>query len=466
MLQLRPYQADLVTRIRNAYASRKKAPLVVLPTGGGKTIIFSHIAASVAARSKRATVLVHRIELLRQTSGALHKSGVDHSMINPQFTPDYRKQVQVASVQTLVKRLHHLKDSPDLIVIDEAHHATAGTWRKILEAFPQSLILGVTATPIRSDGTGLGSEAGGIFDELIVGPQIGELINLGYLVRPVVYAPAERIDLSGINIVRGDYDIKQVVDRIDKPKITGDAVAHYARLCPGAPAVAFCASIAHAEHVADEFRKAGFRAYSVDGSMDDDIRRRILNGLGNGQVDVVTSCDLISEGTDIPAIACAILLRPTQSTGLFIQQIGRALRVCAGKDRAIILDHVGNVLTHGMPDEDRQWSLDGEEKKKKGKKNEEPPVKVDMCPKCFACHAPAPVCPMCGFVHPVKTKETEVVEGTLSEITPEQAIQIKRMRAVEVARAKTLPELEAIARQRGYRPGWARHIYNSRQHRV
>lgn len=461
MIKLRDYQSDLVSKIRTSYQAGKKAVLAVAPTGAGKTVIFSHIAASVAARGKRVIVLVHRVELLRQTSAALSKSGVDHSLINPKFTPDYRKSVQVASVQTLVKRLH-MMPKPDLIVVDECHHANAGSWRKIIAEFPTAHVLGVTATPIRGDGTGLGVDAGGVFDDLVEGPQVPWLISKGYLVKPVVYAPMERLDLKGIKVVRGDYDQTELAKAVDKPKITGDAVQHYKRLCPGAPAVVFCVSIAHAMHVADEFRGAGFRAYPVDGSMEDDIRKRILGGLGNGSVDVVCSCDLISEGTDIPAIGCAILLRPTQSTGLFLQQVGRALRTCEGKDRAIILDHVGNVLVHGLPEEFREWSLEGEIKKKKKKGDkQEVKVQVRQCEKCFVMHEPAPVCPSCGFIYSVKQPIQE--EGELRQMTAEEEIIVKRNRNKEVAKAGTLEELNAIAKARGYKPGWATYIWQSRE---
>ena len=467
MLILRPYQTTAVQGIRQVYVEGKKAPLLVLPTGGGKTVVFSHIAASVASKAKRVMVLVHRVELLRQTSAALNKSGVDHSLINPQYTPDYRKHVQVCSVQTLVKRLHFFeKYPPDLIIVDEAHHANAGSWRKIIETFPAARVLGVTATPCRGDGTGLGFHAGGIFDDMVMGPTVAELIDMGFLVKPVVYAPLNRLDLSDVKVVRGDYDQKALAEKVDKPKITGDAVSHYTKLCPGSPAVVFCVSVAHAQHVAAEFRAAGYRAYAADGTMDDETRKRILNGLGNGSVEVVTSCDLISEGTDIPAIGCAILLRPTQSLGLYLQQVGRALRPCAGKDRAIILDHVGNVLTHGMPDQDREWSLDGDSRKGKGKKKDQPPpVKIRQCPACYSVHEPAGVCPNCGHVYEADKASPKQVDGELQQITPEHALALKRNKAKEVAKAKTLQELEAIAKARGYKPGWARHVWNSRQTR-
>lgn len=464
MIKLRKYQDEAVLKVRDSYKSGNRSPLVVLPTGGGKTVIFSHIAANVAARGKQVLILVHRVELLRQTSSALTKSGVHHGLINPKYTPDLMAKVQVCSVQTLNKRMQKYPLSPDLIIVDEAHHATAGTWRKILEFYPRSRVLGVTATPIRGDGVGLGVHSGGLFDDLIIGPQVSELIAGGFLVAPVVYAPMERIDLTGVRVKMGDYDKEELAKRLDKPHITGNVVAHYTKLCPGTPAVAFCVSIAHAEHVANEFRAAGFKAYAVDGSLDDDVRKRILGGLGNGSIDVVTSCDLISEGTDIPAIGAAILLRPTQSLGLFLQQVGRALRPCEGKERAIILDHVGNVITHGMPQEDREWSLDGENKRKRGKKEEQKAVRVKQCPKCYSVHEPAPNCPQCGHFYEADVKKLEQRDGELRQITSEQAavLAAKKAKNREVGKTRTLEELEALASARGYKPGWAKHIWNSR----
>lgn len=462
MLKLRDYQEQLVQHIRQSYIRGSKSPLAVLPTGGGKTVVFSYIAATTAARAKRVLILVHRIELLRQTSAALRKSGVHHGLINPNYTAELNAPVQVASVQTLIRRLHKMPP-PDLIVIDEAHHALASTWKKIIDNWPTARILGVTATPCRGDGTGLGKISGGVFDDLIIGPQVHELIQRGFLVKPIIYAPAERLDLTGLRTKMGDYDTQQLEQVVDKPKITGSAVEHYKRICSGAPAVVFCVSVKHAQNVAEEFRAAGYRAYHADGSMDDDVRRRILNGLGNGTVDVVTSCDLISEGTDITAIGCAILLRPTQSEGLYLQQVGRALRVCEGKEHAIILDHVGNVLTHGLPDEPREWTLEGERKKKREKKEEDKQVRVVQCDKCYAIHEPAPTCPVCGHVYEVKVNQPDQVDGELKAITAETAALLKRKKVIEVAKARTLEELERIGRERGYKPNWARYVWQSRQ---
>lgn len=460
-MQLRPYQEANVNSIRASFRAGKRAPLYVLPTGGGKTVVFAHITAASAGKGNRVMVLVHRVELLRQTSAALYKSGVPHGLINPNFTQDLMAKVQVASVQTLVRRLDKITP-PEFLIIDEAHHAVASTWAKIIAAWPNTRILGVTATPIRMGGKGLGKQVGGHFDDIIIGPQVDELIRQGFLVKPIIYAPRTKLNLTSLKVTAGDYDKAELVAAVDTKEITGDAVEHYKRICPGVPAVAFCVNIMHAQHVAEEFRRAGFTASHVDGTMDDFDRVRILNGLGDGSIQVVTSCDLISEGTDIPAIECAILLRPTQSTGLHIQQVGRALRVANGKTHAIILDHAGNTLLHGLPDEPREWTLDGEPPRKKKRKADKAP-RVKQCDKCYAIHAPAPVCPVCGFKYVGVDKMPDVVEGELVAVTDADREYMKQQRRRTVGSLRTLEELEAFGRAKGYKDGWAKHVWASRQ---
>lgn len=453
-MKLYPYQSTAVDDIRMSYKQGFRAPLFTLATGGGKTFIFSYIAKNASEKQKNILILVHRVELLRQTSSSLHKLNCEHGLINPNYTPDPSAHVQVASVQTVVRRLHKLTP-PDLIIIDESHHANAGSWKKIIDYYPNAKILGVTATPCRGDGRGLSE----MFDKLIVGPQTPDLIDMGFLVEPKVYAPKNNIDLSKVHTRMGDYDKQEIADLMDKPTITGDAVKHYSRLCPGVPAVAFCVSIKHAKHVAEQFTAAGYRAYAVDGKMDDDQRTNLLDGLGNGQVDVITSCDLISEGTDIPAIGCAILLRPTQSLGLYIQQVGRALRLSEGKNKAIILDHVGNVLNHGMPDDFREWTLEGKKRNKRAK-NDEPNILVSTCDECFAVFKPQPRCPECGAVQKTNERELEQVDGELEEIKRQRE---KHEKKVEVWQAGSYNDLVEIAKKRGYKRGWVKHRHENRK---
>lgn len=468
-IRLRPYQQQAIDDLRRAYAGGARRPLFVLPTGGGKTFVFAYIAGQAAARGGRVVVLVHRQELLRQASASLSSIGVRHGLIAPGEPFQPREAVQVASVQTLVRRLHRMdmaRWSPSLIIIDEAHHATAGTWSRILDHWPSSRALGVTATPVRGDGQGL-DEA---FDAMVQGPQISQLIDTGHLVTPEVYAPPMVADLSGVRIARGDYARGQAADAMDKPRISGDAVTHYERICRGQPAIAFCCSVAHAEHVAERFTEAGWMSASIDGTMSDGDRAQRISDLGSGALHVLTSCDIVSEGTDIPVVSAAILLRPTQSEGLYLQQVGRVLRPAAGKRCAYIIDHVGNVQRHGMPDEDRAWSLAG---RAGGERSETGPPPPSTCERCFGQFRVVPKrpdkCPICGAPLPVVDRgaQLEVDDGAeLVKVDEAHRRAIRRQRAREEAEATTLDALIELGASRGYKPGWARHRWEARQRRA
>lgn len=474
MIQLRPYQTDIVKGLWEAFNAKKTAPLAVAPTGAGKTVIFSFIAAGAAAKGLRTIIVCHRFRLIKQACRALNNLGVSYSVIHPDAKPNYSSLVQVASVQTLANRVEELAAAgffPRFLIYDEAHHGTAGTWRKISEAFPapKTLTIGVTATPIRTDGQGLGAQhQGGLFDTLVMGPQIGELIQGGFLVPCEVYAPARMLDLATVHLQsNGDYNTRELEERVDKSSITGDVIKAYRQFADGLPAVAFCVSVKHSEHVAEQFRAAGIPAEAVYGELPEKEQERRLRGLETGTVKVITSCELISEGFDIPAVTVCIMLRPTVSLGMYIQQVGRALRLDGPeKKRAIVLDHVGNVLRHGMPDEAREWSLDGLVKEKKRKKGEAaPPARVNECTECFAVHAPAPVCIRCGHVYPVPEVEPEPapMEGELKHITEEIRAQIMNAKEREIAEARTLDELMLIATIRDYPPGWASHTWKMRE---
>jgi superfamily II DNA or RNA helicase len=455
MITLRDYQETLVDAVRDSFRAGKKSPLVVSPTGSGKTVLFAYISDRTAAKGNKVLILVHRQELVDQTVKTLRAFGVDHGVIAAGRTPERWRSVQVASVQTLVRRLDDFR--PDLIVIDEAHHGTAGSWRKVIDHNPQARVLGVTATPERLDGKGLGE----VFDDLLRGPEVSWLIDNGHLSRPKYYAPPQVADIANVHIQAGDFNKKELADVMDKKSITGDAVEHYSRICPNQPAVAFCASVAHAQHVAEQFTAAGFAASTIDGKMDKDHRREVVKMLGDGRLKVLTSCEIINEGFDLPIVSAAILLRPTMSLGLHLQQIGRVLRVSEGKKNAFILDHVGNLARHGFAEDVRDWSLEGRKKGKKSK-DDEPSVNVRQCPSCYACHPPEPKCPECGHVYEIKAREIEVVEGTLEEVDVEA---MRRAKKIEQGRAETLEDLIKVGVARGYKnpKAWAIHVFNARQ---
>lgn len=461
---LRNYQQTAVNELRQAYGNGNKNVLFVLPTGGGKTFVFCYISANAVSRGNNVLILVHRRELLLQASASLSAIGIDHGCIAPGM-PFNNKPVQVASTQTLVNRMHRMAWRPNLVVIDEAHHLTIkSTWGKIVEFYGDAHKLGVTATPCRLDGQGLGIHNDGIFETMVQGPTIRELIDEGHLVQPKVYAPQIQLDLSHLKTVGGDYARGAAGEFMDRPSITGDAVAHYRKLCNYQPAIAFCSSVKHAEHVAEQFRSSGYVAASLDGSMDNRARKKLIADLGVGKIHVLTSCDIISEGTDIPIVSAAILLRPTQSESLYLQQVGRALRKYDGKEHAIILDHVGNCMRHDMPDADRDWSLDAKKRSKRGK-SDEASLPVRQCEQCYAVHKPAPRCPSCGFLYPVVERKIETVEGELTEVDP---AVVKQQRKKEQARAKSLDELIQLGRERGYKnpQKWAKYVFQGRQRKV
>jgi len=462
---LRPYQMAGVDALRQAYKRGRRAPIYALPTGGGKTLVFSYITRNAVNHGSRVLILVHRAELLRQSSNTLTRWGVPHGCISPAY-PMTNQMVQVASVQTAVRRLTRLAP-PDFIIIDEAHHVVAGTWQRVIEAFPRARLLGVTATPARLDGRGLGRHCGGVFDELIVGPSIAELIEGGFLVPPRVFASPRHLNLSGVRTRAGDFASDQLDRVMRQREIVGDAVAHYARTCPGVPAIAFCVSIEHATQVAQQFSAAGWRARRIDGTMPDVERAAVVAALAEGDLDVMVSVDLVSEGFDVPACGAAILMRPTQSETLFLQQVGRALRPAPGKACAFILDHAGNVARHGLPQEVREWTLDG-------RRAREAAPELKQCPNCYAMLPRlTQTCPECEYYFDEHVRaesstgrgELNQVDGELIELTPEIIEQHRAQRRREVEGAQSREELMRIARQRGYNPRWVDHIMAARGRR-
>lgn len=411
-MELRDYQKTFVYKVRDAFKSHRRV-LGVSPTGSGKTQIFSFISKGVQDNGKRILVCAHRRELLFQISRALDSWRVQHSMLTADSRGTPRATCVVASVFTLANRLKHFPP-PDLLVLDEAHHAVIGsTFGKVISHFPNARVLGVTATACRLDGRGLGDS----FDYLVEGPSVAELTAMGWLSPAEVYAPKHALDLRGIKVRGGDYVASELTDAMDKPSITGNAVEHYTRLAPDKRAIVFCCSIKHAEDVAAEFRRAGYRAEHIDGGMEDYCRDAVLYRFAKGETQVLTSCELVNEGFDLPTIEVAILLRPTKSLGLYLQQVGRAIRPMEGKARTLILDHAGNTAEHGFIDEPRTWTLDAREKKKAPEKS----IPVRVCPKCYAMHAPMPVCPKCGHVYIVAGREVQQLDGELERISgPEE----------------------------------------------
>jgi superfamily II DNA or RNA helicase len=460
MVELRPYQHQLLEGIRQAMRQGHRRVLAVMPTGSGKGTTIAAMVASAAQRGHRVLILAHRAELIADLSGRIHSFGIPHGIIASGYREDLRQPVQVGSVQTVVRRLGRIPE-PSMVIQDEAHHLVAGNmWGKVIAAWPQAYLIGKTATPERLSGEGLGVGHGGYFTEMVLGPDAGWLTEQGFLVPARIFAPPG-IDLSAVK----RFDTKKGREDSDgilrQGQAMGDAVSHYRRTIEdvhNGTAIAFCCSVAHAEAVAQAFREQGISAAMLDGNTDRGVRKRLISDLGTGQLKVLTSCDIISEGTDIPSVTGAMLLRPTDSLGLHLQQVGRVLRPCPGKTHAIINDHVGNTLRHGRPTDPREWSLEG---RPKGKRSASDALPIRVCPACFVTQPAAQLtCDCCGHaIDPPKPRELNVVDGELRELTGEE---LRRQERREVVQARTRQELEAIARDRGYKPGWVHKILMSR----
>ena len=407
-MNLREYQTTALKEIKSSFKEGYKAPLLVLPTGAGKTIIFSELAKEFINSGKKVLILVHRRELLQQACNKLDLINVKYGIISAGFKKAGLKNnqnLQVASVYTLYRNIHNELFEPDIIIFDEAHHVAAGTWVKIIEKYNQALKVGVTATPIRLDNKPLGK----YFDHLIQGVQVQELVNNNYLCNHKVFAGNVQPNLSKLKFKRGDYKKQDLKKVMDQPFITGDAVEQYKKHLLGKPAIAFCVDIDHAKKVQSQFVSQGVKSEVLTGEMSISERDIVLNKLRNNEINVVVSVDIISEGTDLPCVTGAILLRPTNSEALYMQQVGRILRPEKGKT-AIVLDHVGNTYRHDFIDIEKNWTLEEEDEsiKPKGK-----PIFI-TCKECNFIYKPQKTCPNCG--HETSKKELIAVEGQLEEI--------------------------------------------------
>lgn len=439
-MSLRPHQLQALDDLRAAYRAGAKSPVLVMATGGGKTHTSAEIIRSAVQRGNRVWFMAHLREILDATSGKLTAEGIEHGfvMAGTNYNPAY--PVHVVSVQTAVRRLSAL-EPPDLIVVDECHLAVAETYRKVIEAVGNPRLLGLTATPVRLDGRGLRE----MFDTMVPSCSTRELIDAGLLVPIRYYAPS-RPDLTGVRTVAGDYAQGEVAEAMNKPSVTGDAVAHYAKLAHRRPCVVFCTNVRHAEDTAAAFRAGGYRALAISGESDSTDRDRALEGLADRSLDVVVNCQLWVAGVDCPVIGCVILLSPTKSLTKYLQSVGRGLRTAPGKKDLVVLDHAGNAYQHGLPTEAREWSLDGIKRRSKADGDVE---SVRQCERCFYVFPPGPVCPACGHAHKPKLTKLQQREGELAELT-----EVKREKRKEVGRSRTIGDLLQIAKDRGYSTGW------------
>ncbi len=454
--ELRAYQTDVIDRVAAEIAADRRRVLLVAPTGSGKTVIAAAIVAEATGADRHVLIIAHRREIVGQTVAKLHAAGVDAGVIQAGFPPRPGQSVQVASIQTLHARAIRSRamDMPpaDILIIDECHHARASTYLDVIDAYPGTIVIGLTATPCRADGRGLGN----IFQSLVECPQVAELASHGFLVAAKVFAPSQP-DLRGVRVERGDYVEAQLAERVNTVQLVGDIVTHWHKLGERRPTVCFATGVKHSVHIRDELRRSGVMAEHIDGGTPADEREAILKGLAAGTVELVTNCAVLTEGFDCPDVGCLILARPTKSLGLFRQMVGRALRPAPGKADAIILDHSGSVFQHGLPDDDIEWTLD-EDSRAKNKTHAartvgaSGPALVD-CPECHAVRLRGQQCVVCGWAPRTKGAGVEVLDGDLGRVQRDR--RVLPTYDTEWERQQFYQQLLGIARQRGYSSGFA-----------
>jgi superfamily II DNA or RNA helicase len=430
--------------------------LLVSPTGSGKTVVFAELIRRLQASEKRIFVLVHRRELTKQASDKLSALGIAHGIVQAGFEPQPWLPVQVVAVQTFNARVLKSQrleiDPPDVIVVDEAHHIVARTYRAIINRHPDALIIGITATPCRGDGRGLG----GIFQRLIETVDIPALVGAGHLVPIVTYAPSQP-DLESVHVRRGDYVQGELEAAVNTAKLVGDIVEHWLRIARGRPTVVFGTTVKHSIHIRDCFCEAGIMAEHLDGNKPVEERDAILAKLASGQIDVLTNCAVLTEGWDCPAVSCIVLARPTKSLGLFRQMAGRGLRPGAGKSNLLLLDHAGATWEHGLIADPIAWDLDEGRKavnqehssRSKGHK-----PRLTTCPECSGVRMEGQPCPACGWLPPKRGQAFDVIDGELGEVGPDG---VKTPKYTAEEKKVFYRGLLWIAQERSYKPGWAAH---------
>ncbi|WP_176473476.1 DEAD/DEAH box helicase [Sphingopyxis sp. GW247-27LB] len=450
------FQLLIIEKLEKLIALGFRRILVVLPTGGGKTRLAIELFKSALKHGHTAQFVVHRKELTDQTSEAFVEQDLPHSFITSTDPYDPSFAATIAGVQTLVSRLARLA-APDLVIIDEAHHAAAGSWSKVMTAYRGAVQIGLTATPQRLDGKGLDGQ----FDAMIIGPTVQQLIDEKFLSPYSYYAP-DIPDVSKIPSLAGDYKRDSLRELMDRPHLIGDMVEHYDRLARGKTGILFATSIEHSRNLAAAFSAEGFRTAHIDGTtMDRHERRRIMEDFKAGYYPLLSAVDLIGEGLDVPGVVYIGGGRPSKSLVFHKQSIGRALRMFPGKDEAVICDHAGNFMHHGGPTSEYDWSLQGRATAA-GARGPSDAIPVRRCLQCFqVSFSPAKVCP-CGAEFPVQSREIETREGKLTKVDAAAAKEAKRKaqiaRVLEEKECTRWSDFEALARRRGYKNpgGWAR----------
>lgn len=461
MFQLRDYQQETIDNIYQSMRQGNRRIIVQQPPRTGKTVIMAEIARRTTSKNNQVMFIIHRKEVLDQAKATFKAQGVNMQLAT------------MGMVQTLTRRVKKLQP-PQLILVDEAHHALAASYQRILNAFPQAYVLYFTATPIRTGHEQLDQ----IADDLIVGKSIKWLTVNGFLA-PFKYYGLGDIDRSKLRKAHGDYSTSSMDEAISH-QIYGHIVDQYRRLAKGKQAVVYCHSIASAKEVTDKFHEAGITAEEIDGETDKNIRDKLVQQFRNQQLTILVNVNLFTEGVDLPNVDCVIMARPTSSLALYLQFSMRCLNPRKGKT-AIIIDHVDNFLTFGLPNNDRDWNQAIKTRDKRKASNKDNGPAICQCQYCFGIFYRKDMqencCPLCGHKLDADKKEYKIVNVDLQEIKEHQEVKRRKELVNEIlnnqvmanvadktpGQLTTLKEFQAYAKLHQYSPGWAWYQFKNRR---
>lgn len=456
-IKLRDYQEQAIDAVRHQFQRGIKKVLLVAPTGAGKTVIASAMIKASQDKSNPSLFVAHRRELVKQCSQKLTDFDVNHGVLMATVSPNNFATVQVASLQTYTARKdseHFWKPNAKIIFLDEAHRSASKTFQDLLLEYPDAYVIGLTATPCRADGKGLGN----YYDALVNCGTISELTEQGYLTPAKILAPSMP-DLKGLKLQAGDYEKRGLNKRMNQPKLVGDLVSHWLEHGEGRPTVVFASSIAHSKYISSIFNDNGIPSGHIDGEMDEVKRVEVLRQLHEGEIKVLSNCMVLTEGWDEPKVSCIVIARPTKSYGMYLQMVGRALRPYEGKTDTLIIDHSGCVYEHGFPDEAPEWKLTTSEESAIQKKEPEPIEKQPVtCSVCHTVYKPArgfPECPSCGAIPTKAQQQVHIQQGRLVEL-------VKKEKITTQDKVDFYAQLLTYAKTKNYSRGWADHTYKQK----
>ena len=455
-MELRKYQENAIENLRNVLLAGNRKPVMVLPTGGGKSIIFGQLIRNVVDKGNKVLWLVHRRNLVLQMKDVLNSFDIEPGLIMSGYESSLDNQVQLGTIQTYARRLK-LRDldlnnffiDADILLVDEAHRSLSKQYREIVDLYLSKIIIGCTATPMGASGRGMGEVYNAIVDIV----DVEQLTKEGYL-SPARYFAPYTPDLSGVSVKMGDYVVKELEEKTNKAKLNGDIVENWLKLGENRKTIVFAVNVRHSIAVCEAFNNQGIPAEHLEARSTDEEREEVFKRMEKGKTTVICNVGLYQEGLDVPDVSCIIMARPTKSLGLYRQCCGRGLRISKEHEDCLILDHGGVIEQNGFLDEKITWTLDGKTVAYQKPKEAKEKAKAE-CTVCGLIFEKVSKCPDCGS--PIKTfgKKITTTDDKLKEIKGKKKASMAEKRA-------WYGMFLHYAEKKGYKEGWIAHKYKAK----